>query len=219
VADTPKTPRLSKHGTVRRYKQGCACEPCTQANTDARRREREAKARREGRDVPTPRKGVPTAEASVPTRRPQASGDELTRIIEEAIWEHGATLAAATAAANNLRNLGFRFHSDAPIEAAARRALPAIGATDDLAVLRRETAYRAAAVMDNPKAAPFFKSAAEVLRVTVEDLSGSAPAKGGEAAVLAGIMEKIGGSRGRRPAGAGSAAVDDTPQPVEGDGS
>lgn len=211
VAEANKTPRLSKHGSVRRYKQGCACELCTQANTDARRRERERAAARSGKPVPTARKGVPTSGAVGPTsRRPEASGDDLTRIIEEAIWQEGGTPTAANLAAQLLRDAGFRFVSDAPIEAAARRALPTMGGDGDLAALRRETAYRAAAVMDNPKFAPFFKSAAEVLRVTVEDLNAATPERGGEADDLKQLLDSL-GSRGRSR---GRAPVDDSEAPV-----
>jgi hypothetical protein len=79
--------------------------------------------------------------------------------------------------------------------------------------MRREVAFRAAAVMDNPKFAPFFKSAAEVLRLTVADLIGDAPPKDGEAHELDGIMAALGGSnkspRGRR----GAPTVDDAAKP------
>lgn len=127
-------------------------------------------------------------------------------MIEDAIWEEGGTPAAANLAAQRLRDAGYRLVEDGPIEAAARKALPGLGGDTDLAPLRRETAYRAAAVMDNPKAAPFFKSAAEVLRITVEDLLAAAPPKDGEADALQQLMGSF-GSRGRSR---GAAAVDDS---------
>lgn len=210
MAETAPKTRLSKHGSVRRYKQGCRCEPCMTANTEARRRERERAAAKAGKPVPTTRKRVPTEGAPVPTpRRPTASGDELTAVIEDAIFEHGGTQTAASVAAENLRALGYRAVVDDPIQAAARRALPAIGGDSALSELRRETAYRAAAVADNPKAAPFFKSAAEVLRLTIEDLIAAAPPKDGEADALGEIMATLGGSRGRGSGRRGPAAVDD----------
>lgn len=79
--------------------------------------------------------------------------------------------------------------------------------------MRREVAYRAASVMDNPKNAPFFKSAAEVLRLTVADLVGDSPTKDGEADELNGILATIRGTgkstRGQR----GAPTVDDAPKP------
>lgn len=53
-------PRKPRHGTVRRYKDGCRCDPCRGANTRARQREREAAAKRDGKPVPTRSKRVPT---------------------------------------------------------------------------------------------------------------------------------------------------------------
>lgn len=96
-----------------------------------------------------------------------------------------------------------------PIETAARAALADIGGDEPIAALRREVAYRATAVMDNPKAAPYFKSAAEVLRATIDDLLAAMPAKDGEGEALAGILASFGRSRGRGPARDGAAAVDD----------
>jgi hypothetical protein len=100
-----------------------------------------------------------------------------------------------------------------PIETAARVALEGIGGDEPIAALRREVAYRATAVMDNPRAAPYFKSAAEVLRATIEDLLAAAPAKDGEADALAGIMATFGRSRGRGPAGRRATSVDDAETP------
>jgi len=104
-----------------------------------------------------------------------------------------------------------------PIEEAAREALGTVGGDEPLAKMRREVVFRAAAVMDNPKFAPFFKSAADVLRVTVGDLLAESPAKDGEADALAGIMATFGGSdrgaRGRR----GAPSVDDAPKSGAGD--
>lgn len=197
------------HGTVRGYKSGCRCDECKAANTAAKARERDRRREREGKaPARTPAsKRVPTKPSPAPTpRRPELSGDHLTRIIEEVIFELGGSLAAAKVAADRLRDAGYVQIIDAPIELAARRALPQIGGDSDLSTLRRETAYRAAAVMDNPKAAPFFKSAAEVLRITVEDLIAAAPAKDGEGDAVKELMASF-SSRGRTRRGA---PVDDS---------
>jgi hypothetical protein len=67
--------------------------------------------------------------------------------------------------------------------------------------MRREVAFRAAAVMDNPKFAPFFKSAAEVLRLTVADLTADSPEQDGEADALKQLVDSF-GTRGRSRSGA-----------------
>ena len=169
------------HGTVRGYKSGCRCDPCTEANTEAKRRERERRRAREGKPAAPRSPRAPR----VPTTSQPSPPDS----------EYG------------------------PIEKAARAALADIGGDEAIAALRREVAYRATAVMDNPRAAPYFKSAAEVLRLTIEDLLAAVPAKDGEADALAGIMATFGSSRGRRPSGGGSAAVDDSAEPESGHGS
>lgn len=102
------------------------------------------------------------------------------------------------------------------IEAAFRAALA--DPTDDALVrARREVVFAAARNMDNPKFAPYFKSAADVLRTTVEDLLAGKPPKDGEADALQTILDSFGGSKrgGRGPRGA--PAVDDPAQPEQGD--
>lgn len=83
--------------------------------------------------------------------------------------------------------------------------------------MRREVAFRAAAVMDDQKLAPFFKSAAEVLRVTIGDLLKDGPVKDGEGDELAKLMASLGGSkpgaRGRRS----GPSVDDAEESGSGD--
>lgn len=106
-----------------------------------------------------------------------------------------------------------------PIEKAARAALKSTdGQHDALTELRREVAFAAARVMDNPKAVPFFKSAADVLRSTVADLVAVSPPKDGEADDLAGILETIGRSRRGGPNRGGKASVDDAAKPSKGNG-
>jgi len=62
----PRKPAKPRHGTVRRYKSGCHCNPCTAKNTEVKANERAAaKAKRLG-VVPTPTKRVPTTRV-VPT--------------------------------------------------------------------------------------------------------------------------------------------------------
>lgn len=57
MPESPRRPAKPRHGTVRRYKDGCRCDRCREANTTARRRER---AKASGGTVPTTRKRVPT---------------------------------------------------------------------------------------------------------------------------------------------------------------
>jgi len=92
-----------------------------------------------------------------------------------------------------------------PIEEAARAALPAIGGDSLLAVMRREVVYRAAAAMDNPKLAPYFKSNADVMATTVDALIAESPAQDGEDDAIKELVASF-GSRGRSR---GGAAVDD----------
>lgn len=94
------------------------------------------------------------------------------------------------------------------IERTARLALAADPGEEPnpIAEMRREVVYAAARVMDNPKFAPFFKSAADVLRITVEDLLAGAPAKDGGTDALKQLM----GSFGPRGRSRSRAAVDDT---------
>lgn len=103
-----------------------------------------------------------------------------------------------------------------PIEAAFRDALS--DETDQALVrARREVVFAAARVMDNPKHAPFFKSAADVLRATVGDLLAATPAKDGEADALAGIMASFGSARGRGPRRGSATQVDDAAESSTGD--
>lgn len=190
------------HGTVRGYKGGCRCDLCKDANTQARRRERQRKRERLGlpvEGVPAPTESAPTRRRPAPTAtRRSVAADELVRVIEEAIFDNRGALAAATAAAEQLRELGYRKVEDGPIEAQARAALATVGGDGPVVALRREVAYRAAAVMDNPKAVPFFKSAADALRAEVADLLAAAPPKDGEADVLNGLLDSFGAKRGAR---------------------
>lgn len=153
--DQPRKPVKPRHGTERRYRDGCRCDPCKAAHAQVRRLER---SRARAGFSAYPRRPVPT-DHNTPT-------------------PEGAP---------------------GPIEAAARAALEEAGGDSPVAATRREVAYRAAAVMDDPKLAPYFKSAADVLRATVEDLQASKPATDAEAEQLGSLLSLF-GSRGRRPA-------------------
>ncbi|GAB2702412.1 hypothetical protein BKA24_001680 [Microbacterium marinum] len=178
TAEKPAKPRMPRHGTVRRYKAGCRCEPCKTANTDARRRERDAARAAAGEPVPTRRKRVPTNPQTEPTPAPPArpafrhesNGDALLSIIEDALFDAGGGLVAAKVAADRLRAAGFRQFVDGPIEAAAREALtdPADAATR----MRHELVYRGARALDDPDNARFYKSTVEAMRQVLADLSG-----------------------------------------------
>lgn len=89
-----------------------------------------------------------------------------------------------------------------PIESAARFALANVGGESAIATMRRQVAYRAAAVMDNH--APYFKSASEVLVAAVDALLAESPAKDGEADALKQLVDSFsprGRSRGRASVG------------------
>lgn len=86
-----------------------------------------------------------------------------------------------------------------PIETAARSALATAGGDSSIAAMRREVAYRAAAVMDNH--APYFKSASEVLVAAVDALLAESPAEDGETDALKQLMGSF-GPRGRTRRGA-----------------
>lgn len=89
-----------------------------------------------------------------------------------------------------------------PIEAAARFALAGLGGDSAIATMRRQVAYRAAAVMDNH--APYFKSASEVLVAAVDALLAESPAEDGESDALKQLMGSFGSrgnARGRAPVG------------------
>lgn len=183
----PGKPQLPRHGTVRRYKAGCICDRCRAANTEARRRERESAAKAAGKPVPTSRKRVPT-QRTVPTagvpREPTdlAVDDAFTRMA--------------------------RYENSGPIE---REVWNLLGEADDAASrLKREVVLRAAQIMDTPKSAALFKSAADVLRAFIADHLDSGSTEDGEGDVLAGIMASFGGARGRGSAGRSAAAVDDS---------
>jgi hypothetical protein len=136
------------------------------------------------------------------------ASDELVRIIEDALFENRDRMAAASAAAEQLRAVGYRRAEDGPIEANFRDALD--GQTDSaLTRARREVVFAAARVMDNPKAVAFFKSAADVLRATVTDLLAAEPAKDGEADALNALVATF-GPRGRSR---GGAPMDDAEAP------
>ncbi|MFA8415155.1 hypothetical protein ACEPTV_33460, partial [Burkholderia pseudomallei] len=108
MTTTPAKPRKPRHGTVRRYKDGCRCDPCTAANTEARRRERERAAKKAGKAVPTTSKRVPTRRPAGPTTaRRSTADDELVRVIEDALWDGQGSIAAAALAAEQLRELGY----------------------------------------------------------------------------------------------------------------
>lgn len=195
---------IRNHGTVRGYKAGCRCEQCTEANRAARQKERDRRRAKSGRTAP--RSDVPQGGQVVPTRRrPEVTGDEIQQVIERAAFEARGLAAGAALAADRLRDAGYRLVVDGPIEAAARRALASVGGDSALAVLRRETAFRAAAAMDDPKVTPFLKSVTEVLRVTVADLLADAPEKGGETDALNELM----GTFGSRGSARGSAPMGD----------
>ncbi|NHF62244.1 hypothetical protein [Microcella pacifica] len=99
-----------------------------------------------------------------------------------------------------------------PIEAAFREAFS--DETDSaLTRARREVIFAAARVMDTPKHAPYFKSAAAVARETVADLLEAAPPKDGEGDALAAVMATFRGSRGSRPSRGRAAEVDDSEEP------
>ena len=177
--------RLPRHGTVRRYKAGCHCDECRGANTSARRREREAKARREGRAVPTREKIAPTPRVA-PTPGAVLSPDDH---------------AVADAFTVMIRRADAGF-----IEAAVWGLLGEV--SDPAEVLAREVALRAARIMDSPKSAALFKSAADVLRVFVADRLGG-ESKDGDGDALAAIMASFGGACGRASGRGRPTAVDD----------
>ena len=99
-----------------------------------------------------------------------------------------------------------------PIEAAFREAFS--DETDSaLTRARREVIFAAARVMDTPKHAPYFKSAAAVARETVADLLEETPPKDGEGDELRRIMESVRGTGRRGPARGRAPSVDDAEEP------
>ncbi|MBU3994789.1 MAG: hypothetical protein KKF42_03270 [Actinobacteria bacterium] len=101
-----------------------------------------------------------------------------------------------------------RYENSGPIE---REVWNLLGEADDAASrLKREVVLRAAQIMDTPKSAALFKSAADVLRAFIADHLDSGSTEDGEGDVLAGIMASFGGARGRGSAGRSAAAVDDS---------
>jgi len=187
---------LPKHGTVRRYKAGCRCSPCTDANTEANRRYRENRRRREGREAPrTSRaKDVP-ASRDAPTRKPskRPAHDLSDAEVDRALDDIAVQLKAG------------------PIEAAAREALS--GEASAEVRLRREVAFRGARALDDPANARFYASTTSALLAVLDSLAKLAPNSSGEAKAIEQLMGALGSGRSSRR----RAAVDDAPQSGSGD--
>lgn len=97
VADVARKPAKPRHGTARRYKDGCRCDRCRAKNTADRRRERERANARAGNPVPTARKRVPTvrfvptpAPADVPTKGSPVDLSSVRGTLEAALAEVAA---------------------------------------------------------------------------------------------------------------------------------
>ncbi len=201
---------LPNHGTIRRYKAGCRCDPCKKANTDASRKYRESRAAREGKKPPRTRapKAVPT-EADVPTltlrRRPTVpGGDALVALVDEALFDAAAGGGSAAAlVAERLRASGYRRVHDRPIEAAAREALGEAG--DAHLLMQHELIFRGARSLDDPENARYYASTVTAVLGILNSLTKSSGGDDEGAKAIAELMGAF-GSRGRSR---GRAAVDD----------
>lgn len=187
---------LPKHGTVRRYKAGCRCSPCTDANTDANRRYRENRRKREGKAEPRTSKPKPVpATSSDPARKGsgRTSADLSTADIDRALDGMEEQLKAGA------------------IETAARAALS--GEAPPVVLLRRELVFRGARSLDDPANARYFASTTTAVLAVLESLAKIAPEASEEAKAVAALMETLGTGRRAR----GRAAVDDAAQSGAGD--
>lgn len=173
------TSKQAAHGTSARYRQGCRCDKCRKWKRESQAKYRADRAAREGKPktpqrpwssaVPTP-PVVPTQTRPAPTAR-AASGDELVRIIEAALFDTDRPMAAAVLAAQMIREAGWRHVVDGPIETAARDAFSA--STDDAATrLRHELVFRGARSLDDPANARYFASTVEAMRKVLADIAG-----------------------------------------------
>ncbi|MFJ2535866.1 hypothetical protein [Microbacterium maritypicum] len=173
------TTKQAAHGTSARYRQGCRCDKCRKWKSDSQAKYRADRAAREGKAKPSkraprspvpPTSAVPTHTRPAPTAR-AASGDELVRIIEAALFDTDSPMAAAVLAAQMIREAGWRHVVDGPIEAAARDAFDA--STDDASTrLRHELVFRGARSLDDPANARYFASTVEAMRKVLADIAG-----------------------------------------------
>lgn len=182
---------LPKHGTVRRYKTGCRCDDCKAANTEASRRYRSNRRRREGRPEPA-RQPLSPADLrdepipSPPRARTEPSQSDIDRELERLLTRE----------------------ISGPIEREARALLDTYD-RDAVTRLRREVVFGAARIMDDRSKASLFRNAAQVVRDFVADILASTNAGDGEADALRDFLASLGGSRGR----GNGAALDDATSP------
>ncbi|MDQ1111174.1 hypothetical protein QE418_000622 [Microbacterium testaceum] len=120
--------------------------------------------------------------SALSVRRP-ALGDELAQLIDDALWDaSGDSATASIVAAAAIRDAGWihrgsldalelldLLEADAPIERAARDALPE--APDKATRLRHELIFRGARALDDPKNARYYASTVEALRKVLADLT------------------------------------------------
>lgn len=145
--------------------------------------------------------------AAFTVRRP-ASDDELAQLIESALWDaHGDSATASIVAAAAIRDAGWvhrgaldalelldLLEADAPIERAARDALP--DAPDKATRLRRELIFRGARALDDPKNARYYASTVEALRKVLADLTDD---EGGSSADIVEAIRNAGRDDGDGP--------------------
>lgn len=188
------TSKQAAHGTSARYRQGCRCDQCRKWKSDSQAKYRADRAAREGKaktskrplrsHVP-PTSVVPTETTPAPSAR-AASGDELVRIIEAAMFDAGGAMSGAVLAAQMIREAGWRHVVDGPIEAAARDAFDA--PTDDAATrLQHELVFRGARSLDDPANARYFASTVEAMRKVLADIAGPDGDGGGTGDIVAAI--------------------------------
>lgn len=206
------TSKQAAHGTPARYRQGCRCEECRKWKADSQRKYRAAKADREGAPKPAKKRPsshvptlhiVPTDARPAPTAR-AASGDDLVRIIEQAMFEARGTMSAVVLAARMIREAGWRHVVDGPIEAAAREALDSANAATTR--LQHELVFRGARSLDDPQNARYYASTVEAMRKVLADIAGPDGDGGGAGDIVDAIR------RAGRDGDSGS-AVDDTEEP------
>ncbi|UUE19335.1 hypothetical protein [Microbacterium sp. J1-1] len=204
--------KLPEHGTRGRYRMKCGCAKCRKWKADDTAAYRARKAERDG-TAPTKRaakRARPTSESRPTDHRPAptaraASGDDLVRIIEAAIFDAGDTMAAAVLAARMIREAGWRHVVDGPIEAAARDALD--GQTAKATTrMQHELVFRGARSLDDPANARYYASTVEAMRKVLADIAGP-DGDGGGASDIVDAIRRAGRD------GDGDAAVDDTAEP------
>lgn len=141
--------------------------------------------------------------AAFTVRRP-APGDELAQLIEAALWEaRGDSATASVVAAAAIRDAGWvhrgaldslelldLLEADAPIERAAREALPE--PKDAKTRMRYEVIFRGARSMDDPANARYFASTVEAMRKMLAELESG----GDDADDFAELVGKIRGTGG-----------------------